>query len=89
MDALNLPVQVIVYCEAGGDMRPLRFQYEDDKHVVHTVQVDQITDSRKTNFVGMDAIHYICKGIDEGKEHMYELKYTVNTHKWVLFRKIY
>ena len=89
MDALNLPVQVIVHCEAGGDMRPLRFQYEDEKHIVHTVQIDQITDSRKTGFVGIDAIHYICKGTAEGKEHMYELKYTVNTHKWVLFRKIY
>lgn len=89
MDALNLPVQVIVFCEAGGDMRPLRFQYEDETHTVHTVPIGQITDSRKTNFVGMDAIHYICKGAEDGKEHMYELKYTVNTHKWVLFRKIY
>lgn len=89
MDALNLPVQVIVHCEAGGDMHPLRFQYEDEKHMVHTVQIEQITDSRKTNFVGIDAIHYICKGFDGEKEHMYELRYTISTHKWVLFRTIY
>ena len=89
MDALNLPVQVIVHHDAGGELRPLKFRYEDEKHEVHTIQVDQITDSRKTNFVGIDAIHYICEGQDRGKTHMYELKYTINTHKWVLFRKIY
>ena len=85
----NVPVQVIVHCDAGGALNPLRFQYEDDKHMICTVQVDQITDCRKTTFVGIEAIHYICKGQENGKEHMYELKYTINTHKWALYRKIY
>ena len=89
MEALNWPVQVIVHCEANGDMRPLKFQYEDENHRIHTVQIEQITDSRKTKFVGIEAIHYICKGTVDEKEHLYELKYTINTHKWILFRKIY
>jgi len=93
MGAINMPLQVIVHCEAGGDLRPLRFRYEDEKHVIHTVQIEQISDSRNSNFVGIDAIHYICKGKEneneKEKEHMYELKYTINTHKWVLFRQIY
>ena len=89
MDLVNVPVQVIVHCEAEGELRPLRFRYEDERHFVHTVQVDQITDTRSTAFVGIDAIHFICKTTEEGKEHMYELKYTINTHKWVIFRRIY
>lgn len=89
MEPVNMPLQVIVHCEAGGDLHPLRFRYEDEKHMVHTVQVEHITDSRKTNFVGIDAIHYICRGKEGDKEHMYELRYTINTHKWVLFRQIY
>ena len=89
MELINVPLQVIVHCEAGGDLRPLRFRYEDENHAVHTVQIEQITDSRKSSFVGIDAIHYICKGKEQGREHLYELKYTVNTHKWVLFRRIY
>ena len=89
MDPVNIPAQVIVHCEAGGELRPLRFRYEDDRHEVHTVQVDRITDSRKTAFVGIDAIHCICKGYEDGKEHMYELRYTIASHKWVIFRRIY
>jgi len=89
MDKVNIPIQVIVHCEAGGELNPLRFQYEDEKHLLHTVHIDQITDSRQTSFVGINAIHYICKAEEHGKEHMYELKYTINTHKWDMIRKIY
>ena len=89
MELGNIPVQVIVHCEAGGELKPLRFRYEDDEHVVHTIQVDQITDTRKTAFVGIDAIHCICKGSEQGAEHLYELRYTIRTHKWVLYRQIY
>lgn len=89
MDAQNLPIQVIVHCDAGGELRPLRFRYEDSQHRLHTVQIDQVTDSRKVEFVGIAAILYLCKAKAEGKEHLYELKYTIQTQKWVLFRKIY
>ena len=79
MTQVNIPLQVIVHCEAGGELNPLRFQYEDEKHRVHTVRIDQITDSRKTNFVGIDAIHYICKAEENGKESMYEYDMEYNT----------
>lgn len=85
MDCENLPVQVIVHCDAGGGLRPLRFRYEDAHHQLHTVCIDQITDSRKAAYVGIDTMAYLCKG----GEHLYELRFTVQTHKWVLFRKIY
>ena len=89
MNCENLPIQVIVHCGAEGDLRPLRFRYEDSQHLIHTVRVDQVTDCRKVEFVGIEAILYLCKESKDGKEHLYELKYTVKTHKWVLFRKIY
>ena len=89
MDCENLPVQVIVHCDAQGDLRPLRFRYEDKQHQIHTIRVEQVTDSRKVEFVGIEAMLYLCKAHVDGKEHLYELKYTVQTHKWVLFRQIY
>lgn len=89
MDHENLPVQVIVHCGAGGELKPLRFQYEDAAHQVHTIHVDQVTDSRKVELVGIEAMLYLCKGQEYGKEHLYELRYTIATHKWVMFRQVY
>ena len=84
MGCENLPIQVIVYCDAGGGLKPLRFQYEDKRRQLHTVHVDQVEDSRKVAFLGSEAILYLCRA----QEHLYELKYTIHTHKWVLFRQI-
>ena len=68
MDAQNLPIQVIVHCDAGGELRPLRFRYEDGQHQLHTVQIEQVTDSREVEFVGIPAILYLCKAIMDGKD---------------------
>lgn len=89
MDCKNWPVQVIAHCGTAGELRPLRFQYEDGRHQIHTVHVDQITDTRKVEFVGIEALLYLCKAKVDGKEHLYELKYTIRTHKWTLFRQVY
>lgn len=89
MERENWPIQVIVHCDAGGELKPLRFRYEDEEHGLHTVHIRQVTDVRKVEFVGISAILYLCKAYEQEKEHLYELKYTINTHKWVIFRRIY
>lgn len=89
MNCENLPIQVIVHFGAEGALQPLRFRYEDEDHQLHTVHIQQVTDSRRVEFVGIAAMLYLCKASVEGKEHLYELKYTIQTHKWVLFRRIY
>lgn len=89
MEARNIPVQMIAYCDAEGEMKPLRFRYEDDRHRIHTVRVQQVVDRRTVEFVGIQALLILCKSMEEDREHLYELKYTVATHKWTLFRKVY
>lgn len=89
MGSRNLPVQVIVHCMADGSLQPLRFRFEDADHVLHTVHIDEIVDCRKVEYMGVDALLFLCKGIFACRERLFELKYTVHTHKWVLFRELY
>ena len=85
MSCSNLPVQVILHCDAKGDLRPLRFQYTDGSGQQCVVHVVEITDIRKVEFSGIETLLYLCRS----EENLYELKYLVQAHKWVLFRKIY
>ena len=89
MTVRNLPIQVIAHWDADGTLRPLRFRYEDEQRQYHTVSVDKITDTRKVDYVGVEALLYLCKGRVDDWDHLYELKYTLRTHKWTLFRQIY
>ena len=85
----NLPVQVLAACGVDGQMQPLRFRFEDSEHSVHTVSVTEIVDGRKVEYVGLEAFVFLCKARLDGREKLYELRYTVRTHRWTLFREVY
>ena len=35
------------------------------------------------------AFLFVCKAVTEGAERLFELRYTVRTHRWTLFREVY
>ncbi len=85
----NLPVQMIACCDANGAMQPLRFRFEDGTHALRTVQVREVVDCREHSYVGIEAFFFLCRAVLDGQEKLYELKYTVHTHRWALLREIY
>ena len=89
MYARNLPIQVLASCLADGTMQPLRFRFEDDEHCLRVVSITEVVDWRKVEYVGVEAFVYLCKAVVEGKEKLYELRYTIRAHRWVLFREVY
>lgn len=89
MAAENVPLQVIACCDADGAMQPLRFRFEDAAHMLHTVQVREVVDRRESSYVGIEAFFFLCRAVLDGREKLYELKYTVHSHRWALLREIY
>lgn len=89
MDALNLQVEMISVCSTDGQLKPLRFRFEDAEHRLQTVSITEILCDKEICYVGIEAFQYVCKGIMDGAEKMFELRYTVRSHKWILFREIY
>ena len=88
MGELNTPIDVISVCEASGQIRPLRFRMEDTDHKLRRIDIDQVISTRKIQYVGIEAHIFLCKALVEGKEWLFELKYTIRTHCWCLFRRI-
>ena len=85
----NVPVQMIAHCGADGSMQPLRFRFEDAEHVLHTVRISEVLDSRRVEYVGIEAFLFVCKAVTEEAERLVELRYTVRSHRWSLVREIY
>ena len=40
-------------------------------------------------YVGLEAFVFLCKAETEGREKLYELRYTVATHRWTLTKELY
>lgn len=85
----NQPVDVISVCSAGGEIRPLRLRMEDEENQLLRIDIEEIVSMKPIQFVGIEAQIFLCKATVKGKQWMFELKYTIRTHSWCLFRRVY
>lgn len=83
------PVDVISVCSANGDIRPLRFRMEDEHHRLLRVDVDEVISSKQIQYAGIEAYIFLCRATVEQRRWLFELKYTIRSHSWCLFRKVY
>lgn len=83
------PVDVICVCSANGDICPLRFRMEDEKHQLLRVDIDEVISCRPIQYVGIEAHIFLCRATVGEKKWLFELKYTIRSHSWCLFRKVY
>lgn len=89
MGETNTPVDVISVCSAGGDIRPLRLRIEQEDHSLIRVDITEIISSRQIPYVGVEAQIFLCRAVVDGVQWLFELKYTIRSHCWSLFRRIY
>ena len=89
MDSKICPVDVIAMHSADGQIRPLRFRMEDEAHQLLRVDIDEVVNCRNIQYVGIEAQVFLCKAFVDGKQWLFELKYTIRSHSWCLLRKVY
>lgn len=85
----NQPVDVISVCSANGDIKPLRLRMEDEEHQLLRIDIQEIISMKPIQFVGIEAQIFLCRSVVQGKEWLFELKYTIRTHTWCIMRKVY
>ena len=85
----NLPVDVISVCSADGEIRPLSLRMEDEEHQLLRVDIDEIISTKPIQYVGIEAQIFLCKAMVKGKQWLFELKYTIRTHCWCFYRRVY
>ena len=83
------PVDVISVCSADGEIRPLRLRMEDDAHGLMRIDISEVVSMKPIQYVGIEAQIFLCKAKVAGKQWLFELKYTIRTHSWCFFRRVY
>ena len=82
------PVDVICVCSANGEIRPLRIRMEDEEHQLLRIDIDEVVSSKLVQYVGIEAQIFLCRATVEGKNWLFELKYTIRSHSWCFFRRV-
>lgn len=86
---MNRPVDVISVCNTDGQIRPLRVRLEDEEHCLIRIDIEEVVNSREVQYVGIEAQIFLCRATVQGRPWLFELKYTIRSHSWCLFRKMY
>jgi len=89
MEQTIYPVDVISLCSANGDIQPLRLRMEDEFHQLLRVDIDEIISCKEVQFVGIEALIFLCRATVQERTWLFELRYTVRSHNWSLIRKVY
>ena len=85
----SVQIEMISVCGVDGNLTPLRFRLEDEEHQLLRIDIDEVVSMKPIQFVGIEAQIFLCRATVKGKEWMFELKYTIRTHCWCLFRRVY
>ena len=85
----NSPVDVIAVCSTDGSIKPLRFRMEDESHQLLRIDIEEVISSKEIQYVGIEAYVFLCRATVQGKESVFELKYTIRSHNWQFMRKVY
>lgn len=84
----SYPVDVISVCNADGEIRPLRLRMnrtDEEPVIIHISDVLKVTE---IVFVGVESRVFLCRANQQGREILFELKYTFSSHSWCLLRRI-
>lgn len=86
MKILAKPVEVIAWFENKGNITPIRFRMEGEDNSYKVIKVDRVIMKQKEKLAGNFMHIFRCSSVINGVEKVYELKYEINTCKWMLYK---
>lgn len=86
---MRVPLKMEAHFDPLGNVEPRRFKWETDAHEVETVRILEIQSRQERKRAGTKEISFICTAIMEEVQHMFEVTYGVEEHKWWLTVMLY
>ena len=89
MQLENIPTEVISRFNTLGEIIPIKLRIENEEHQLLTAQITSILFTQENKFCGVRTVDFCCKTLIEDKEHLIELRYFLDTHKWAIRRVLH
>jgi hypothetical protein len=86
MKVLAHPIEMISYTNEKGEIRPLRFRLQIGDEPMKVIKIDKVIFKQLEKFAGNPMILYRCQSMEGEIEKLFEIKYEINTCKWLLYK---
>ncbi|MDM8533385.1 hypothetical protein QUF55_01660 [Clostridiaceae bacterium HSG29] len=86
MKVIAKPIEMIAWFNEDGKIKPIRFRLETENGEKEVIKVLKVFSTEKEKIAGNIMFSFKCKSIIQNIEKIYELKYEINSSKWMLFK---
>ena len=86
MKVLAHPIEMISYTNEKGEIRPLRFRLQIGDEPLKVIKIDKVIFKQLEKFAGNPMILYRCQSMDGNVEKVFEIKYELDSCKWLLYK---
>lgn len=86
MKVLALPIEMISYTDNNGYIKPIRFRIKIKDEPMKIIRIDKIIHKETEKFAGNLMIVYKCQSLVDDVVKQFEIKYELNTCKWILYK---
>ncbi|MDD6794247.1 MAG: hypothetical protein PUE01_02370 [Clostridiaceae bacterium] len=85
MRVIAKPIEMVAWFENEGRINPVRFRLEDENEK-RVIKIDKVLKREKEKLAGNPNMVFTCTSNVDGVEKIFEVKYEINTFKWILFK---
>jgi len=86
MKVVAKPVDMMAWFEDGGAIHPIRFRLKNEDGQQQVIKVDRICSRDLEKLAGNPMVVFRCQSQINGLLKPYELKYELETCRWILFK---
>lgn len=85
MKVVAKKIEMIAYFDEDGKIKPIRFRLkEDDSNTV--VKINKIITIDSEKYCGNKMLVYTCSAVINNVEKIFEIKFDIEGHRWILFK---
>ncbi len=86
MKVVAKPIAMVCWFEKTGVPHPVRFKVAEDDESEKVIKIDKVITVDKEKLAGNPMLVFTCESEINGHLKPYEIKYEINTMKWILFK---
>lgn len=86
MKIIAKAIDMVAWFTDEGTPRPVRFRIKNDDDSITVIKVDRVLFKEKEKIAGNPMMVFRCQSIINKINKVYELKYEINTCRWILYK---
>lgn len=86
MKIIAKSIEMIAWFTEEGIPNPIRFRVRGDDESAAVIKVDRVLFKQKEKLAGNPMIVFRCQSIINNIDKIYEIKYEINTCRWMLYK---